>query len=435
MTTVRAAQRQWISEDACHGISNRSHFRPGAVAAELSQNQDLPRIMPKRKKKPWITLPKRGGFQVKKPPKERVLFPPDNGLLVPELVPVAHEVYEARVTLKSLITKLMEVIPVKACRYCSQTHVGPVGNEIASCDGAHSTIRKGRHVWTNANLDDVVADLDTYHLFDRLRTVKHDERFKVDRISAIVELCIQAGVDLPEYPAKRRTHPARVIGKMILEYDPLDELGFEISTNLTEEGISRTQEQWLPGEDDSFEGSSEEDCEVELGNHGNKEVSRMTELRQISTVLHMDKEAFSLSSQEIVSMAEMALKAWETMREGTKELMAKYPVKVCGYCPEVHIGPRGHKVKLCGAFKHQWRQGQHGWQEATLDDLIPPKYVWHVRDLNAPLLVNSLRRFYGQTPAVVELCVQAGAEVPDVYKPMMRLDIAIPDLDERENVL
>jgi hypothetical protein len=34
----------------------------------------------------------------------------------------------------------------------------------------------------------------------------------------------------------------------------------------------------------------------------------------------------------------------------------------------------------------------------------------------------------------VELCLQAGAKVPEQYKPCMRLDVVIPDLDEHDMV-
>ncbi|KAJ7520273.1 hypothetical protein O6H91_20G075900 [Diphasiastrum complanatum] len=122
------------------------------------------------------------------------------------------------------------------------------------------------------------------------------------------------------------------------------------------------------------------------------------------------------------------------MRRGVQTLMKRYPVKACGYCPEVHVGPCGHGARVCGEFKHQWRDGQHGWQEAALDDIIPPKFVWHVRDGDGPPLANGLRKFYGQAPAVVELCVQGGAKVPDLWKPMMRLDVVIPALEEVEAV-
>ncbi|CAI0394582.1 unnamed protein product [Linum tenue] len=114
------------------------------------------------------------------------------------------------------------------------------------------------------------------------------------------------------------------------------------------------------------------------------------------------------------------------MRKGSNRLMKMYPVRVCGYCPEIHVGPSGHKVQICGAHKHQQRNGQHGWQAAVLDDLIPPRFVWHLPEPIGEPLKRELRSFYGQAPAVVEMCVQGGAAVPEEYKTTMRLDIGIP---------
>ena len=65
-----------------------------------------------------------------------------------------------------------------------------------------------------------------------------------------------------------------------------------------------------------------------------------------------------------------------------------------------------------------------------MEEVIPPNYVWHVRDPGVPPLKSALKRFYGKAPAVVEVCMQAGAAIPDKYRPMMRLDIVIPDSDE-----
>lgn len=100
------------------------------------------------------------------------------------------------------------------------------------------------------------------------------------------------------------------------------------------------------------------------------------------------------------------------------------------------MGPSGHKAQNCGAYKHQQRNGQHGWQAATLDDLIPPRYVWHVPDVRGPPLQRELRNFYGQAPAVVEICVQGGAVAPEDYRSTMRLDVGIPiDIKEVEMVV
>ena len=130
------------------------------------------------------------------------------------------------------------------------------------------------------------------------------------------------------------------------------------------------------------------------------------------------------------------MEAWEKMWLGASKLMQKYAVQTCGYCSEVQVGPKGHRVRNCQAYKHQMRDGQHAWQEATVDDLIPPVHVWHVRDVqDGGLLVNGLQRYYGKLPAVVELFAQAGANVGENYVAMMREDVAVPGLDEEKWVV
>lgn len=142
----------------------------------------------------------------------------------------------------------------------------------------------------------------------------------------------------------------------------------------------------------------------------------------------------SLSYEEMTQIAEMALRLWEMMRTGTELIVKKYAVRACGYCSEVHVGPRGHTVRLCQGFKNQWRDGLHGWQVGGVDDIIPPNYVWHVPNpVTDPCLKNEMRRYYGKAPALVELCVQSGAIAPSKYRAMMRMDVAIPSASEVDN--
>lgn len=126
------------------------------------------------------------------------------------------------------------------------------------------------------------------------------------------------------------------------------------------------------------------------------------------------------------------MEAFEKVRNGVDRLMQKYAVKTCGYCPEVQVGPKGHRVRQCQAFKHQMRDGQHAWQEATFDDLFPPVYVWHVSNTHDSLLTDALKRYYGKLPALVELFAQAGAEVGENYQAMMMEEVVVPRLDEEK---
>ncbi|KAL2906414.1 APO protein 1 chloroplastic [Bienertia sinuspersici] len=318
---------------------------------------------------------------------EKPLEPPNNGLLVPELIPVAREVLYAWEALIRGLAQLLHVVPVYACSECSEIHVAEAGHRIKNCNGSSSNKRQGEHLWVKGSINDVLILIESYHLFDPFgRRIKHETRFDYDRIPAIVELCIQAGVDIPGYPSRRRTKPIRMIGKKIIERG-----GFLEDPTPTP--------------------------------------------RDSSALLNYDTQGASLrfpspAPSDLPGIAKETMNAYETVVKGVRRLMARYSVKACGYCPEVHVGPWGHDVKLCGEFKHQWRDGKHGWQDATVEEVFPPNYVWHVRDPSGPPLRNELKRFYGKAPAVVEVCWQAGAEAPKKYKPMMRLDIVLPDSEE-----
>ncbi|CAI9280266.1 unnamed protein product [Lactuca saligna] len=353
------------------------------------QNVDLPRYYSKKEKKPFpvpIVELRRAARQRMKSskgqPKRSGPPPPKNGLLVQSMIPLAYAVLNARTSLINNLKRLLKVVPVQACKYCNEIHVGPIGHPFRSCQGQNSSIRKGKHEWVDAVVEDIIVQIEAYHLYDRLgKRIPHEERFSVPRIPALIELCIQAGVELPKYPTKRRRKPIIRIGKS--EFVDADE----------SELPDPTPESPIP----------------EL----------VTETPDWEIVAPCNEE-------EITLLAEETLKMWEKMRGGAKRLMKMYPVRVCGYCPEIHVGPTGHKAQNCGAYKHQQRNGQHGWQSAVLDDLIPPRYVWHVPNMAEPLLQKELRNFYGQAPAVVEMCVQGGAAVPEQYKGTMRLDVGIP---------
>lgn len=324
---------------------------------------------------------------------------PDNGLLVPELVNIAHQVYRSREILLSGLSKLVKRIPVQRCRYCSEIHIGQTGHEIRTCMGTNSGSRDATHVWKRGGTHDVICFPSCFHLNDRVGKprVGHDERNTIRRIPAILELCIQAGVDLDQYPTKRRTKPVYSIEGRIVDFESVAEM---------------------------------EESERDL------EINSTTTEDTVKNILQLDNDVLSQMQPEPVEekslrgLSIMTLKSWFEMISGAKKIMEKYKVHTCGYCPEVQVGPKGHKVRKCKASKHQTRNGLHAWQEATIDDIVGPNYVWHVPDLSGPPLVNNLKRFYGKAPAVVELCVHGGAPIPDEYRSMMRLDVVSPNRDE-----
>ncbi|EEE67533.1 hypothetical protein OsJ_25009 [Oryza sativa Japonica Group] len=332
---------------------------------------DVPRPGRKWERKPYVTPMKvliRRAKEERRARREnpcRVLErPPENGLLVPGLVGVAHQVHGAWESLLRGLTRLVEggAVAVRRCRFCPEVHVGGVGHEIRTCEGPGSAARNALHVWRPGTARDVVGFPYCYHLFDRVGKprVSHKEKYDVPRLPAILELCIQAGVDVERYPAKRRTRPVYSIEGRIVDFEPDDD------------------------EDDSAD-----DTGPSLPSLAADEAGKM---------------------EEEMTVCELG------RAEGAQECGCARPAS------------------------HQQRDGQHAWQEATVDDLVRPNYVWHVPatghggDGGAPPLANELKRYYGKAPAVVELCVRAGAPVPAQYRSMMRLDVVPPARDEHDLV-
>ncbi|KAL0366123.1 UNVERIFIED_CONTAM: APO protein 4, mitochondrial [Sesamum radiatum] len=136
----------------------------------------------------------------------------------------------------------------------------------------------------------------------------------------------------------------------------------------------------------------------------------------------------SLSDDDLRLVATQTLRAWETLRSGVHKLLFIYPARVCKHCSEVHVGPSGHKARMCGVFKYESWHGTHFWEKARVDDLVPPKLVWFRRRQDPPILVDKGREYYGRAPAVVDLCSKAGALVPSKYFCMMKMDgLTAPD--------
>nr|XP_023927905.1 APO protein 3, mitochondrial-like isoform X2 [Quercus suber] len=318
-----------------------------------SSHVELPIKRKKSERKPLVTsvneLKREARLRRKEKQmvQENTLRPPENGLLVKGLVPVAHEVYAARAKLNACVSRIVKSIAIFSCSLCGEVHVGDPPHRIRTCDVAGS-LKNKEHTWE------------------------------------------RGGFDIPEYPTRRRTFPIYSLAGKIIDFE------------------RRFPKEDTPGEDintygfwDKKKKSSEED------------------------------KFFDLHSDDVQAIAVQGMEAWERMRSGASKLMKKYAVQTCGYCSEMQVGPKGHKVRNCQAFKHQMRDGQHAWQEATVDDLIPPVYVRHVRDRHSgEPLVNGLKRYYGMLPAVVELFAQAGAYVGDHYAGVMREDVAVPVLDE-----
>ncbi|GJV32591.1 APO protein 4, mitochondrial [Tanacetum coccineum] len=141
--------------------------------------------------------------------------------------------------------------------------------------------------------------------------------------------------------------------------------------------------------------------------------------------------AESLSNDELRLVADGTLKAWEVVRSGVEKLLMVYSAKVCKYCSDVHVGPSGHKARLCGVFKYESWRGTHLWKKAQVDDLFPSKIVWFRRPQDPVVLQDKCRSFYGHAPAVVDLCTKAGVIAPPKYYCQMKLQGLSADIPFR----
>ncbi|PIN18005.1 hypothetical protein CDL12_09331 [Handroanthus impetiginosus] len=232
---------------------------------------------------------------------------------------------------------------------CGDVHVGDPPYKIRTCDVSGSQKNK-EHTWESGGINHVFPVVESYHL-----AVSHNERLQVDWIPAIVELCNQAGVEIPEYPTRRRDFPVyRVAGRMI-----------DFEKRFPKKKFSRK----------------------EINTLGFWEMKKRS---------NQDQKSLDLPYNDLKGMKEL-----ENLRSGVVILMEKYAVQTCGYCSEVQVGPKGHRVRQCQAFKHQMRDGQHAWQEAM---------------------------YYGKLPALAELFEQAGAGVGDNYRAMMGEDVVVPGI-------
>ncbi|KAF6175140.1 hypothetical protein GIB67_022821 [Kingdonia uniflora] len=384
-------KRNWFGY---YGISRgkSTQVSSSTMSVEAYKYIELLRRPRKSERKPFVVgvneLKRRARMEkeMKQEPIKIILRPPENGILVKNLVPVAHQVYTARLELFTCVSKVMECIPVYSCSVCEDVHVGPVPHMIRTC-----RFRK-EHRWEIGSMERVLPLLESFHLYDRLgRAVSHEECLQVDRIPAIIELCVQAGVDIPDYPTRRRDFPVyNIAGKMI---------DFE----------RRFPKDDSPG----------------------KDINPFVVRRRKAQKPVKDNKSLDLIGNDLQGYAVRGMDAWEKVRLGVFKLMQKYAVQTCGFCSEVQVGPKGHRVRECKAYKHQMRDGQHAWQEATIDNLLPPVFVWHVQDPKGKVpLLDELKRYYGKLPAAVELLWQAGAHVAEDYRHAMRGDVAVPILDE-----
>ncbi|XP_050206254.1 APO protein 4, mitochondrial [Mercurialis annua] len=148
---------------------------------------------------------------------------------VKDLVPVANDVLKARMTLIQSLSVLIQVVPVVACKFCPEVHVGEKGHLIQTCWGHRRGVKNRVHEWITGGLNDILVPVETFRLNSMFqKVIKHDQRFDYDRVSAVVELCRQAGADVTDenlqYDVKSSDNVLRCVEKV--EYLSPDNLKF-----------------------------------------------------------------------------------------------------------------------------------------------------------------------------------------------------------------
>ncbi|KAI3409419.1 uncharacterized protein J3R85_019312, partial [Psidium guajava] len=219
-------------ETAAKLIGEDNTTRLCCAYSSMSISVDLPRELTKQDRKPMVTSVndlKREAQLVKKQRQtvqEISLKAPDNGLLVKELVPVAREVYDSRTELFTCVSRVAKSIPIYTCSLCGEVHIGNPPHQIKTCNTGALSYKE--HNWKCGGMEHILPVVESFHLYDWVgRAVSHNERLQVDRIPAIVELCVQAGIDIPEYPTRRRKFPVYNIAGRIVDYErrfPKDDL-------------------------------------------------------------------------------------------------------------------------------------------------------------------------------------------------------------------
>lgn len=108
---------------ACGEFSLESLKKKKKYIENSPQNVDLPTVHPKSKKKPYIVPMKKMVAEAREARAlaekgiDKPLEPPKNGILVPELIPVAHTVLENWKVLIKGLSQLLTVVSVYGCRY------------------------------------------------------------------------------------------------------------------------------------------------------------------------------------------------------------------------------------------------------------------------------------------------------------------------------
>ena len=85
----------------------------------------------------------------------------------------------------------------------------------------------------------------------------------------------------------------------------------------------------------------------------------------------------------------------------------------CRFCPEVHIGEQGHLIQTCRGYKRRSKNQVHEWISGSLNDILVPVEAFHQQKMSQEVIKHQQRFDFDRIPAVIELCLQAGAHLDE----------------------
>ncbi|XP_057948255.1 APO protein 4, mitochondrial-like [Malania oleifera] len=87
----------------------------------------------------------------------------------------------------------------------------------------------------------------------------------------------------------------------------------------------------------------------------------------------------------------------------------------CRFYSEIYVGGKGHSIQTCHGYKRCAKSQVHEWISGGLNDILVPVETFHLQSMFQEVIKHQERFDFNRVPAVVELCLQAGAYPWDGY--------------------
>ena len=217
---------------------------------------------------------------------------------------------------------------------------------MRTCCGYRRRAKNHRHDWVEGSWYDIILPVKAFHLQNSFKDViEKQENFDMDCVSAVVELCFQAGA---------------FHGKSLYSYNSSSD---SYVNSFIGDAFSSEDDPWSVAQ---------------------KTLSAWATVRS-----GVEQLLLSYPIKICTRSSELPI--------GPSHPLSRF-------C-EVYKHQRWRGT--CDQFEHGNRIGTHVLMNAEVDDLVPPQFVWFRQPQDPPLL-DECRESCWRVPAVVDLCVKAG---------------------------